>query len=164
MVVTTLPFSPSDDGSAQEHQAPGPQPPSHAIHQHTLSNASTATVDIEAWTVSALESLNIASIARGTGNSLSIPLDSSTHGQAATQEPPATRLKLGNAVVFDNDDVYGANVTPPRRPLSRRDSMKKRDELLKGKEGSRQRRRWENGTCPPTHSPLSTTIIANNHP
>jgi hypothetical protein len=35
-----------------------------------------------------------------------------------------------------------------RAPL-RRDSMERREALLKGKEGSRQRRRWENGTPPP---------------
>lgn len=32
-----------------------------------------------------------------------------------------------------------------RRKSSQRDSMRRRDALLKGKEGSRQRRRWENG-------------------
>jgi hypothetical protein len=35
------------------------------------------------------------------------------------------------------------------RKLLRRDSMERRDALLKGKEGSRQRRRWENGTYMP---------------
>lgn len=29
--------------------------------------------------------------------------------------------------------------------LRRRDSLKRREAVLKGKEGSRQRRRWENG-------------------
>lgn len=32
----------------------------------------------------------------------------------------------------------------PRRQLSRRDSMKRREALLMGKEGSRRRQRWEN--------------------
>jgi hypothetical protein len=30
----------------------------------------------------------------------------------------------------------------------RKDSMKRRDALLKGKEGSRRRQRWENGALP----------------
>jgi hypothetical protein len=34
----------------------------------------------------------------------------------------------------------------PERKIARRDSMERREALLKGKEGSRQRRRWENGT------------------
>ncbi|KAM7187883.1 R3H-associated N-terminal domain containing protein [Rhypophila sp. PSN 637] len=152
MAITKLPVAPpaSDDGAAPQEQA---QPPA-SLHQHTISNASTATVDIEAWTVSALESLNIAPIAVGTGNALSIPLDgekprssSSRRAGAPTDaEIETARLKLRNAVVFDDDDDTGNinGVVPPRRPPSRRDSMKKRDALLKGKEGSRQRRRWEN--------------------
>lgn len=32
-----------------------------------------------------------------------------------------------------------------RKPIFRRDSLKRREALLKGKEGSRRRQRWENG-------------------
>ncbi|KAK0744921.1 R3H-associated N-terminal domain-containing protein [Apiosordaria backusii] len=128
-----------DDHPQQHH--PLPQPPAHPVaplHQHTISNASTATVDIEAWTISALESLNITpQIARGTSNSLSIPLDTSPKNDPLSTAP--TTLKLG----FDPSST-GTSITPPRRPPSRRDSMKKRDALLKGNPGSRQRRRWEN--------------------
>ena len=108
-------------------------------HQHSVSDASTATVDIEAWTVAALDSLSIDPVARGTGGSaLSIPLDSAS---------PAQTMRLrGVGVGFDPVGAgVGAGITPPRRPPSRRDSMKKREALQKGKEGSRQRRRWENG-------------------
>ena len=35
----------------------------------------------------------------------------------------------------------------PERKLLRRDSLDSREALPKGKEGSRQRRRWENGIC-----------------
>ena len=37
----------------------------------------------------------------------------------------------------------------PRRTIVRRDSLERREALLKGKEGSRQRRRWENGENSP---------------
>ena len=37
----------------------------------------------------------------------------------------------------------------PQRKLLRRDSLERREALLKGKEGSRQRRRWENGLAAP---------------
>ncbi|KAJ4385863.1 hypothetical protein N0V85_008036 [Neurospora sp. IMI 360204] len=115
------------DDDYDEPQQPAeiiaPQPIPVPVNQSTISNVSTAAVDIEAWTVAALESLRIANSAAG-------PVD------------PA--LKLRNVVFDDGDDTYAANITPPRRPPSRRDSMKRREALLKGKEGSRQRRRWEN--------------------
>ena len=142
MAITAIP-PPSESDLSLISEQPQQQPPGHpphALHQHSLSNASTASVDIEAWTVAALESLSIAPIARGTGNPLSIPLDSDV----------TPKLKLRN-VGFDKDGAYGGGTTiaPPRGagapPIMRRDSMKRREALLKGNEGSRQRRRWENG-------------------
>ena len=56
---------------------------------------------------------------RSTSVKLSVPIDDPTAGTSTT--------------------VYGT------RKLLRRDSMERREALLKGKEGSRQRRRWENG-------------------
>lgn len=141
-------------GAPLGHNEAGSQQPSHpsqttaavsGLHQHSLSDASTATVDIEAWTVAALESLSIAPIARGTGNALSIPLDADHKARAGPDNGAAAEMKL-RGVTFSGGDAHGASITPPRRPPSRRDSMRKRDALLKGKEGSRQRRRWENGT------------------
>lgn len=82
----------------------------------------TQTSDIEAWTVSALQSLSISSTARGTGVTLSIPLDTSCDDLEATP----SKLKQ-------------------RREPLRRDSQKRREAMLKGKEGSRRRQRWENG-------------------
>ena len=133
----------------EPQQAPeivAPQPVPVPVNQSTISSVSTAAVDIEAWTVAALESLRIANNARGTGNPLVIPLDGTSHGEpAAAAGPTDPALKLRNVVFDDGDDTYAANVAPPRRPPSRRDSMKRREALMKGKEGSRQRRRWENG-------------------
>ncbi|KAK3389325.1 R3H-associated N-terminal domain-containing protein [Podospora didyma] len=153
MAITVIPPPSESDLSLiseqpqpqQQHPATGttaPAHPPHALHQHSLSNASTASVDIEAWTAAALESLSIAPIARGTGNPLSIPLDSDASG--------TPKLKLRNVVGFDKDGTYGGtSIAPPRGapgapPTMRRDSMKRREALLKGNEGSRQRRRWEN--------------------
>jgi len=115
-------------------------------HHHQLSSTSTASIDIEAWTVSALEALSVSPVARGTGHPLSIPLDS--HPQQApvsSADGAAPRMKLRNVTI---DIDTGATITPPRRPPSRRDSLRRRDALLKGNEGSRQRRRWENGNGP----------------
>ncbi|KAK3307330.1 R3H-associated N-terminal domain-containing protein [Chaetomium strumarium] len=146
MAITRIPPGPEEDG---DHlQQPQPIHPPHALHGPSLSNASTATVDIEAWTVAALESLSIAPIARGTGSALSIPLDvdqpvRETRGGGGGDNGAAARMKL-RGVAFDgaiDDAAYGASIT---RPRSARDSMRRREALLKGKEGSRQRRRWEN--------------------
>jgi len=69
---------------------------------------------------------------RGTSVKLSVPLD-----DVSDATPRAT-----------------TSVNTSRK-LLRRDSLDRREALLKGKEGSRQRRRWENGqwrflgTCSP---------------
>lgn len=80
--------------------------------------AGASSVDIEAWTVSALQSLSVSTTAVGTGVTLSIPLD------APREDVPKPAL---------------------RHKLLHRDSQKRREALLKGKEGSRRRQRWENG-------------------
>lgn len=102
--------------------------------------AVTAQIDIDAWAVSALQSLSVSPTVRGA-TPLSIPLDTLDHDDGSI--PRASVVRIQESVLPDA-------ITPPRRPPSRRDSMKRREALLKGKEGSRQRRRWENGTCCPT--------------
>jgi len=119
----------------QQQPPPPPQPSQGAHHQHTPSAASTVIVDVEAWTISALEALSVSPVARGTGTPLSIAIDEHAH-HAATR---ASRISIA-------EGHPAAGMTPPRRPPSARDSQRKREMLLKGKEGSRQRRRWENGT------------------
>ncbi|OLN97533.1 hypothetical protein CCHL11_00935 [Colletotrichum chlorophyti] len=106
-----------------------PQPQTPVAALVASQSAVAASVDIEAWTISALESLSVSPVARGTGTPLAINLDEQvkkTATVAIAADAPATQQ------------------TPIRRPLSRRDSQKKREALLKGNEGSRQRRRWEN--------------------
>ncbi|KAL8703969.1 MAG: hypothetical protein Q9201_002870, partial [Fulgogasparrea decipioides] len=94
-------------------------------------------VNIAAWTEQATESLNAFSLSspggvRGTSVSLAIPLDE----QAAAKR---------TAGVADGDHGPDAlSSSRPRREPLRRDSLKRREALLKGKEGSRRRQRWEN--------------------
>ncbi|KAI0385882.1 R3H-associated N-terminal domain-containing protein [Hypomontagnella monticulosa] len=115
----------STDQQQQQQQEPQQLPNVSA----TTEYPSAAGVDVEAWTISALQSLSVSPVARGTGVSLSIPLD----------EPPR------KAAITNQDPRPTSNaITPPTRPPSRRDSQRRREALLKGKEGSRQRRRWEN--------------------
>jgi hypothetical protein len=60
----------------------------------------------------------------GTSVRISVPLDATSRTAVATSR------------------VY------TERKIFRRDSIERREALLKGKEGSRQRRRWENGNQP----------------
>ncbi|XXG94872.1 hypothetical protein Hte_001131 [Hypoxylon texense] len=109
-----------------------------AVANANATTVSSGGVDIESWTVSALESLSISPLARGTGAPLSIPLDEHT--------TTTTTKKPSSVTVQDprSKSAATAAIAPPPRPLSRRDSQRRREALLKGKEGSRQRRRWEN--------------------
>lgn len=89
------------------------------------TQAQLSAADIEAWTVHALQSLNVSDAVSGPGVTLSIPLDVS-----------ATK---------DKEDISPKATLKTRRESLQRDSLRRRDALLKGKEGSRRRQRWENG-------------------
>ena len=115
------PAVPLDKAAPAAPAAPANLPPTPS------QNQSATGIDIDAWTISALQSLSVSPAARGTGTPLAIPIDGSERTVAFATEAAKDRVET------------------PRRPPSRRDSMKRREALLKGKEGSRQRRRWENG-------------------
>ena len=92
---------------------------------------------VEAWQVSQIaDVLSATSISsppparpvRGASVKLDIPLD-----ESAIHEDEVTRPR-----------AEAVHTVYKRREPIRRDSMKRREALLKGKEGSRQRRRWEN--------------------
>ncbi|EGC48628.1 conserved hypothetical protein [Histoplasma capsulatum var. duboisii H88] len=74
----------------------------------------------------------------GTSVSLAIPLDE--------EHTPLTSLPLRvrTAANGDTNSHVASSATYSRREPFRRDSLKRRDALLKGKEGSRRRQRWEN--------------------
>ncbi|SLM40774.1 thymidylate synthase [Lasallia pustulata] len=101
------------------------------------SAPSAQPIDIEAWTEQATEALHAIAISspggvRGTSVTLAIPLDE--HPASKQTDALAASQRVGDAF-----PVY----RPRREPL-RRDSLKRREALLKGKEGSRRRQRWEN--------------------
>lgn len=125
--LQSQPTAQPQNASQQQQQQPPP--------------AASGPIDIEAWTISALESLSVSPTATGTtGRPLAIPLDEHT-GAGANAQPTAGRVTIATAdgTVQPTTDA----VTPPRRPPSRRDSLRRRELLLKGKEGSRQRRRYD---------------------
>lgn len=97
--------------------------------------AAPQPIDIEAWTeqaTAAMGSVAIsapAAVAGQTSVGFDIPLDVL---DAPARPAPATTSQVHT--------VY------KRKEPIRRDSLKRREALLKGKEGSRRRQRWENGT------------------
>ncbi|KAL2005884.1 hypothetical protein VTN00DRAFT_10377 [Thermoascus crustaceus] len=76
---------------------------------------------------------------RGTSVALTIPLDDELH---PADSPSAPRVKIVNGGAGESRRVLSS--TYKRREPSRRDSLRRREALLKGKEGSRRRQRWEN--------------------
>lgn len=103
---------------------------------------------ISAWTEQAtasLQSLNLSeprdepvtvvdspSGLRGASVSLAIPLD---------DDVPPSRVKFSGR---ENHQPRPSATFRRREPI-RRDSLRRREALLKGKDGSRRRQRWENG-------------------
>ncbi|KAL2379323.1 hypothetical protein RJZ90_005369 [Blastomyces dermatitidis] len=102
--------------------------------------------EISVWSQQAVQSIHVdgaggipTARVPGTSVSLAIPLDDEHH--------PPTSLPLRVRTATNGGDTSGdvvSSVTYRRREPLRRDSLKRRDALLKGKEGSRRRQRWEN--------------------
>ncbi|KNG52123.1 hypothetical protein TW65_00590 [Stemphylium lycopersici] len=94
-------------------------------------------IDIEAWTEQATVALGSVAISTpgdavaGASVTLAIPLDEH-------DAPSAAVHPVGASAAAKEGGYYRR-----KEPL-RRDSMKRREALLKGKEGSRRRQRWEN--------------------
>lgn len=106
---------------------------------HDPVTAAPTGIDIEAWTVEqAAEALQASSI--------------------STPTPPRPRANVTIEIPLDDHALAAANAMATAEPRSkqevhtvykrsapvRRDSLKRREALLKGKEGSRRRQRWEN--------------------
>lgn len=121
-----------------------------AIYPKLVAAAQThvdteAVIDVEAWTEQATQALQAVALTsppdettRGPSVTLTIPLD----GQAPRNNDEAGDAPAGERPLRRQSSIH--TVYGRREPI-RRDSLKRREALLKGKEGSRQRRRWENG-------------------
>jgi hypothetical protein len=125
------------------------------VHNERPAASNLTQQDISAWTEQAAASLQILDISdsvaqvevtdatRGTSNALSIPLDGPI---AASIKPSVSRVKIVSKST--DETIADVSTTYRRREPLRRDSLKRREALLKGKEGSRRRQRWENGILP----------------
>ena len=125
-----------------------------AIHSPEPAAPQGATpIDIEAWTEQATAALGTVTISTPgdaplstTTVSLQIPLD-----DVETRAAPASHAAPAGAGAAKEGGLY------KRKEPIRRDSLKRREALLKGKEGTKRRLRWENGASPSpsSHVPLS---------
>jgi hypothetical protein len=111
-------------------------------------------IDIEAWTVetatAAVAQVTIATpgdIPGATVN-LQIPLDDVSTLAASGERPTSTAAAKEGGYYRRKEPI-------------RRDSMKRRESLLKGNEGTRRRLRWENGSRP--HAPALKPICHIPH-
>ncbi|KAJ2895898.1 nucleoporin Nup49 [Zalerion maritima] len=102
---------------------------------------SSHPVDVASWAASALRSLNLANgTVNGTESPLTIPLDQGLKKADGGGAPVA-------AGAPDVGMIQRAMIPQPgvRAPKKRdRSSLRSREALLEGREGTRQRRRWEN--------------------
>ena len=108
-------------------------------HNGAPSASPLHPINIDTRTEEATESLSTISLVSpsgvpGTDVSLAIDLDE-----------PSRHKQDGIAGTARRADDASSGYRPRREPL-RRDSLKRREALLKGKEGSRRRTRWENGS------------------
>ncbi|EFR05237.1 hypothetical protein MGYG_08249 [Nannizzia gypsea CBS 118893] len=105
---------------------------------------------ISSWSEQAIESLTLESSPIPYRNSapLTIPLDDDVQ-QPASPTPARLRrsVRVAEGATATGTAATTATAGPStyrRREPLRRDSLKRRESLLKGKEGSRRRQRWEN--------------------
>ncbi len=121
-----------------------------AVHPVMISPADPSALlqqstQVAVLTEQATEGLRSVNLSAGTAErvpragsaTLTVPLDD-------RREPRALGTGIANS-----SGIRQVHTTYGRSEPVRRDSLKRREALLKGKEGSRQRRRWENGTSLP---------------
>lgn len=116
----------------------------------------TRAIDIEAWTVEqAAERLQAARIsplpstpsppaARRRTVTLDIPLDGPSPSRDNATAAATAAVETHDTAFYPIYKKEAVHVVHKRREPVRRDSLKSREALLKGKEGSRRRQRWEN--------------------
>lgn len=112
------------------------------------ADASAASASAMGATMQQARQASSPSTLRGSAVPLCIPLDDDNlvSGSVSNADPTTTttpRLKIVNRLA--DESRKGPSVSFRRREPIRRDSLKRREALLKGKDGSRRRQRWENG-------------------
>lgn len=97
-------------------------------------------VNIEAWTAETIQSISTLQISAATVpepiRRTNVTLDISLDDEVASRAEERARAEAAG---------LARRASYKRREPLRRDSLKHRQALLKGKEGSRRRQKWENG-------------------
>lgn len=101
--------------------------------------------NVAAWTDQATDALQAVNLSAEAGQCPPRPTSVTINIPPDERHKSAVTIRAGP----EGNQTHGSRqihtTCRPSEPM-RRDSLKRRDAFLKGKEGSRQRRRWENGT------------------
>jgi hypothetical protein len=124
--------------------------PSEVLQATSPNNVA---LDIETWVNEAATALSTVALTESDPHhNVSATAHATTTAAAETITPKVTYAIpldehniLRGSQMPSHGDVGAANTLYKRRDPIRRDSLKRREALLKGKEGSRRRQRWENG-------------------
>lgn len=132
---------------------PGPNSASQGINIEAWTEDAVASISLSTATVSAAMTIRESSERRSTSVTIEIPLDAEAEKSQTQQKREIKELRARlaaqhDASSSDPDDTLPSGYVRRRSggEPRRRDSMKRREALLKGKEGSRRRQKWENGT------------------
>lgn len=156
-----------------DHSNLSPDPiTSMAIHPRLRPAASQAslspqqTLAISAWTEQAAASLQDLTLSESTttfrADTAATPSRSSLRGTTVSLTIPVddqTPTVTSQVKVVASGESRPPTVSFRRREPLSRDTLKRREALLKGKDGSRRRQRWENGMprlYPRSHHELNT--------
>lgn len=118
-------------------------PELHAQVESQGSLTPQQTRAISAWTeqtTTSLEDLTLSESAPNASLPLTIPLDDPVPERGST---PRVKLVTRSSAPKETQQV--PSVSFRRREPLHRDSLRRREALQKGKDGSRRRQRWENG-------------------
>lgn len=130
------------------------------LHPHSPHRANLTPQQahaISTWTEQATESLEALSISANPENGATSAAANATPRQASEhllipiddRQSPNAGVSARVRPATGTARVEAQRVVPSayRRREPAGDSLKNREAILKGKEGSRRRQRWENGSC-----------------
>ncbi|KAI9732579.1 MAG: hypothetical protein M1834_003915 [Cirrosporium novae-zelandiae] len=109
--------------------------------RNTQSQDQGNPINIEVWTEQATLAIQGASLSHASHSGSSVPLSIPLDEQI---KPSRVHVDEGGLHKGDAESALVSTYLSRRHEPTRRDSLKRREALLKGKEGSRRRQRWEN--------------------
>ncbi|KAF2275669.1 uncharacterized protein EI97DRAFT_434087 [Westerdykella ornata] len=114
-----------------------------AIHTPDDPSAPTQPIDIAAWTEEATAAISTMTLSAPVDPEPELELESRPEPQSSRGMYAPIHISIDEPLRSETDKPSSSALYKRKEPL-RRDSLKRREALLKGKEGSRRRRKWEN--------------------